>query len=43
MVTLLKDVIVFCKKNVYSLGLGDLDMKGREPGTKTITVCFLTF
>lgn len=27
MVTLLKDVIVFCKRNVYSLGL-DLDMKG---------------
>lgn len=42
MVTLLKDVIVFCKRSVYSLGLGNLDIKGRGLGTKTTTVCFFT-
>lgn len=42
MVTLLNDVIVFCKRSVHSLGLSDLDIKGCGLGTKIITVCFFT-
>ena len=42
MVTLLKDVIVSCNRNVHRLGLRDLNTKARELGMKTITVCFLT-
>lgn len=38
MIPVLKDVIVFCKRNVYSLGLSDLDRKGCELGAKAITV-----
>lgn len=38
----LKDVVIFCKRNVYSLGLRDLDMKVRKRGMETATMCFLT-
>lgn len=38
----LKDVVIFCKRNVYSLGLRDLDMEVRKRGMETATMCFLT-